>query len=61
MADLSPLTTAEMIAELEREIALRRSVYPRFVAKKRLRQDVADRRIKILEAIISRLREDGPK
>jgi hypothetical protein len=54
--DLLPVTTHEMIVELEREIALRRHVYPRWVADKRLSQDKADRQIAVLEAVVGRLR-----
>lgn len=56
MNDLLPVTTAEMIAEVEREIALRRRVYPRWVADKRLTSNKADRQIAIMEAVADVLR-----
>jgi hypothetical protein len=36
---------------IDREIALRRAVYPKWVASKRLSQEKADREIAIMEAI----------
>lgn len=42
---------AEKRAEIEREIKMRRRVYPRWVADGRMKQTDADRRIAILEAI----------
>ena len=51
-------TTAEMIAELERELKLRRRVYPRQIMHKMLSQQRADRQIAIIEAIIRRLHEE---
>lgn len=38
---------AEKLAEIAREIALRRSVYPNLVASGRLKQERADRQIAI--------------
>ena len=47
-AELFPVTLMEMIAELERELALRTSVYPRWVAAGKLKKDKADRQIAVL-------------
>jgi hypothetical protein len=41
---------AVQIAEIEREIALRRRVYPRWIQIGRMKQDDADRHIATLEA-----------
>lgn len=53
--DLLPITVAEMLAEVRRELRLRASVYPRQVATGRLKQDKADRQIAILEALARKL------
>jgi hypothetical protein len=52
MADLLPVTLDEMIAEMEREIAMRRTVYPRL---RSLRPDRAERQIDIALAILAKL------
>ena len=57
MADLFPITLADEIAEVEREIDMRRVVYPRRVAAGKLAQDKADRQIEILECVLDRLRK----
>jgi hypothetical protein len=36
---------------VEREIAMRKSVYPKWIAAKRLSQENADREIAVMEAI----------
>lgn len=58
LADLLPITTEDMIAELERELVLRRRVYPMFVSNRRLSQDKADRQCEIIKAIIDRLKAE---
>lgn len=55
MSDLLPITLQEEIAELEREIGLRRRVYPNFVRSGRLKQAKADRQIAVMESAIRRL------
>ena len=47
------VTTAEKLAELQRERKLRERVFPRFVAEGRMASEVAARRIEILDAIIA--------
>lgn len=59
MADLFPPTKDEIVAELRREIALRERVFPDWVAKGRLRQDVADRRIALMKAALALVEEGG--
>lgn len=44
-------TAAEKLAELEREIAMRRRVYPGLVLRGQLKQQQADDRIAVLSAI----------
>lgn len=41
----------EKLAEIEREIAMRRRVYPRDVQADRMTQAQADRRLAIMEAV----------
>jgi hypothetical protein len=55
--DLLPVTRTEMIAELHREVALRKRLYPAWVTEKKLNSRTAQRRIHILEAIIFDLEE----
>ena len=55
---------AEMIAEVHREIGIRKHVYSGLVAKGRLKQDEADRRIVVMQAVLDtlsqlRLKESG--
>lgn len=55
MPDLLPVTLPEMIAEVRRELRLRRKVYPNHVAAGRITQDQADRRIEVMEAALREL------
>ena len=61
--DLFPCTLDEMIAELEREIALREVVYPRWVAEKKMRQHKADECMRRIRAALRTLQSlrDNPK
>lgn len=54
--DLLPITVAEMINEIEREIGLREWVYPGLVERKKLRQAKADRQIAIMRAVLDHLK-----
>lgn len=47
----------EQIRCVEREIALRRGVYPRWVEAGRLKQAAADREIAAMQAVLDTLRE----
>ena len=53
--DLLPVTLDEMLKEIERECALRRRVYPRWVGQGKISQDKADRQIEVMEAIRAEL------
>lgn len=44
-------TAAEKLKVVERELAFRRRVYPRFVANRRMSQALASEQIEIMEAI----------
>lgn len=46
------ISTEEKIAALEREIAMRRRVYPHRVAERKMTQQKADYELRIMEAII---------
>lgn len=48
---LREITVQEKLHEIERELNQRRRVYARLVEQRKLRQDVADRQIAIMEAI----------
>ena len=52
---LPPITRHDMIAECDREIAMRRQVYPRLEAKGKLRPGEGAHRIRIMEMIKGRL------
>ena len=45
-------TTTEKLKEVIRELKMRKDVYPRWVLQGRIRQEVADKRIKIMEEIV---------
>lgn len=52
MTDLFPITAAEVVKEMERELRMRHHVYTKQVADKKLSQDTADRRIAIVQKVI---------
>lgn len=56
MSDLFPITVEDEIQELEREVALRRRVYPRWVFQGRITQVKADRQIAVMQSAINRLK-----
>lgn len=45
------VSLAEQLAEANRELGLRRALYPKWVRENRMRQDKADRCIAAMEAI----------
>jgi len=57
MTDLFAITVDDMVGELEREIVLRKRVYPKWVDAKKLSRSEADRRIELLEATVNYLKE----
>jgi hypothetical protein len=57
MTDLLPITLSDMIADADREVTMRRHVYPRQVAKGYMKADMADRKIAIMEQIAELLRK----
>ena len=50
--DLFPITKADVVAELHREIKMRRQVYPRQVEHGRLTEARAERQIALIERAI---------
>jgi len=57
MADFFPPTLDEQVTEATRELAMRRSAYPRRVADKKMKQSAMDRQIAVQESIIASLKE----
>ena len=55
MVDLFAFTPAELAECARRELAMRRRVYPRWVATKQMTQDKADREIAMMRAIAERM------
>jgi hypothetical protein len=58
MADLleaHPIPVQEMLTEAQRELHLRRSVYPRQVSRGAMTQAAADRQIRVQQAIVQTL------
>lgn len=56
MAELVEPRLEELLGCVEREISLRRRVYPRWVAQNKLTQEKADREIALMEAVAKTLR-----
>ena len=51
-----PISLAAQLAEVEREIKVRRRVYPRFVQNGQVSQETADRQLAVMEAVADTLR-----
>jgi len=56
MSELFPIGIDEQIAAVTREIAMRRSVYPRRVADKKMSQAKADKEVAAMEAVLETLK-----
>ena len=50
-------TTTEKLKEVMRELKMRKDVYPRWVLQGRIKQEAADKRIKIMEEIVKDYQE----
>lgn len=59
MTELSEFTREELAREAEREVAMRRSVYPHQVAAGKFKPDIAERRIAMMQAIADVLRDSA--
>jgi len=55
VTELFPITLADQIAEVEREVVLRVRVYPRWVALGRLTPGKAERQITVMEEVLKSL------
>lgn len=55
------VTLDEMIAEVERELALRRRLYPLWVETNRMSQTAANWQILAIQAVLLRLQSDRAK
>jgi len=55
MADLFPITLAEQIACVRREILMRQRVYPARVNQRAMSQDKADRELAAMNAVLDTL------
>ena len=56
MTQLFPFTTEDLIACVEREITMRKKVYPRWVEQRKMKADKADWEIAAMEEIARVLR-----
>ncbi len=52
------ITLEEMSEEIKREIAMRKSVYPRWIENGKIKKETADYRVLILEALQIYLQEE---
>lgn len=55
------LTTQDAIAEIERELATRRGVYPKWVKLGKISREVAEHRVACLEVALRVLRKDAER
>lgn len=51
------ITTNDKIKEIERELKMRKDVFPRLVLQGKISQSIVDKRIKIMEEILKDYRE----
>jgi len=56
MQELFPIPLDEQIACVEREIAMRRRVYARWVSERKMSPALADKQIALMEAVLDSLR-----
>jgi hypothetical protein len=57
MTDMFPCTIEEQIAEVERELELRRRNYPRWVEAKKMSQSASDLHTRRMSAVLATLRQ----
>jgi hypothetical protein len=51
------ITTADMLGELRRELAMRERLYPGWVADKKMPREKANRQVAVLKAAIAKIEE----
>ena len=61
MSDFFPATRDEIMAEVARELAMRRNLFPKWVERGKIKQDEADKRIRHLQAAYDYIMETMPK
>lgn len=49
---MNEITTTEIIKEIQRELNMRKRVYPNWILQERIKEDIANKRIKIMEKIL---------
>ena len=49
---MNNITTTEIIKEIQRELNMRKRVYPNWILQERLKENIANKRIKIMEKIL---------
>lgn len=49
---MNEITTTDIIKEIQRELNMRKKVFPTWVLQGRLKENIADKRIKIMELIL---------
>lgn len=62
-ADLPEITIEDCISELDRELTMRHRVYPQQISRGKLKPEVAQKRIRIINALLKQLRkkaQEGP-
>jgi hypothetical protein len=52
------ITIKDQVSCVERELALRQRVYPRWVSERRMPQEKADREIQAMEAVLQTLKRN---
>lgn len=58
--DFFPVTRQEVVAELEREIGMREQVYPKLIARGRLKPDRAERQMRLMRVAKARIMAVDP-
>ena len=51
MSEATTIPLADQLAEVRREIGMRRKAYPRWVSLGRMKQEQADRSLAVMEAV----------
>lgn len=49
---MTEITTTDIIKEIQRELNMRKKLFPTWVLQGRIKEDVANKRIKIMERIL---------
>lgn len=55
LLDALPPSLSDQIAFIERDLQLRSGAYPKLIARRRMRQERADRELKVLRAVLDSL------